>query len=122
MAYYNRKLYLLYLLYLRCKKRSVHRQYWIHPIVEARYSEGACYTLFSKLQNAPSKFFNYFRMSESTFNYLLIHLYVHRDNLDTRTAHIQTLSSDATAHRRPMVPPAAAYWCRLRYPISGRTI
>lgn len=74
MADYNRKLYMLYLLYLRRKKRSVLRQYWIHPIVEARYSEGAFYTLFSKLQNAPSKFFNYFRMSESTFNYLLIHL------------------------------------------------
>lgn len=70
---YN-KVRLLYLLYLRRKKREVQRRYWIHPIIEARYVEGDFYTLFEKLQKDPSKFFNYFRMSEATFNYILGHI------------------------------------------------
>lgn len=67
---YN-KLRLLYLLYLRRKKREIQRRFWIHDMNRARFVEGAFYTLFPRLQKDPDKFFNYFRMSERTFDYIL---------------------------------------------------
>lgn len=71
-AMYNRRRYLLYLLYLRRKYRNkVARRHWVHPILEVRYVEGSFYTLFEKLRNHETKFFNYFRMSTSTFDYLV---------------------------------------------------
>lgn len=65
------KLYLLYLLHLRLKKRRPQRKFWIHPILKVRYLEGTYYTLFEKLTKDSQKFFNYFRMSHETFNYVL---------------------------------------------------
>lgn len=70
MAGFN-KLYLLYLLYLRRKKQNKQRMLWVHPILKVRYLEGTYYTLFEKLSNDPNKFFNYFRMSKNTFDYIL---------------------------------------------------
>ncbi len=70
---YN-KLRLLYLLYLRRKKREIQKRVWVHDIIKARYIEGSFYTLFEKLQKDPARFFNYFRMSEETFNYILHHI------------------------------------------------
>jgi hypothetical protein len=43
----------------------------VHPILTARYVEGAFYTLFEKLIDDERKFFNYFRMSFSTFTLIL---------------------------------------------------
>lgn len=73
MAGYN-KLYLLYLLYLRRKKRSVMKRFWVHPIIKVRYLDGVYYNLFEKLTDDPDMFFNYFRMSKDTFDYLLMNL------------------------------------------------
>lgn len=68
----NNKLRLLFLLYLRRKKRyNKQRHLWIHPIIKVRYLEGTYYTLFNKLANDPNKFFNYFRMSKNSFDYIL---------------------------------------------------
>lgn len=46
------------------------RKYWTHPLVSARLLKGAFSTLFEDLKEDPLKFFNYFRMSISSFNEL----------------------------------------------------
>jgi hypothetical protein len=69
----NRR-HLLGLLYLRRKyrnRKASKRQYWVHPILKVRYLEGSFYTLFGKLKGDESKFFNYFRMSTQTFDFLI---------------------------------------------------
>lgn len=83
--HYN-KLRLLYLLYLRRKKRGVVKRFWIHDIVKSRPTEGAFYTLFEKLQKDPNKFFNYFRMSEETFNYILLHI---KEKIQKQNTHLR---------------------------------
>lgn len=50
------------------------RKYWVHPIIKVRYVEGAFYTLFEKLASDEKKFFNFFRMSNATFDYLVVNL------------------------------------------------
>ena len=67
----NWKRNLLVLLYLWRKYKNRERQYWIHPILAVRYVEGSFYTLFEKLKG---KFFNYFRMSVSTFEFPVMRL------------------------------------------------
>lgn len=69
----NKRLQILYLLYLRRKHRSAQnkRKYWIHPLLQVRYVEGAFYTLFEKLRSHSDKFFRYFRMSVATFDFIL---------------------------------------------------
>lgn len=84
MADYNRRLYLLYLLYLRRKRRSRNRQVWIDPIIKVRYLNGLYYTLFDKLVANPTKFFNFFRMSKETFDYILVVLSEKIKKQDTR--------------------------------------
>ncbi|KAL4153568.1 hypothetical protein QTP88_001492 [Uroleucon formosanum] len=71
----KKRLALLALLRLR-KKRKLNKQpstrrYWVHPMLEVRYVEGAFYTTFNKLLEDEIKFFNYFRMSFGTFNNIL---------------------------------------------------
>lgn len=71
----KKRLALLALLRLR-KKRKFNKQpstrrYWVHPMLEVRYVEGAFYTTFNKLLEDEIKFFNYFRMSFGTFNNIL---------------------------------------------------
>nr|CAH7728029.1 unnamed protein product [Callosobruchus chinensis] len=66
------KIYLLYLLHLRRKYKRVRvAKFWSDPIIKVRYLEETYYTLFEKLKNGPRKFFNYFRMSQDTFYYML---------------------------------------------------
>lgn len=48
--------------------RRKNRRFWVHPLLEARYVDGAFYTLFEKLLQHQEKFFNYFRMSPETFS------------------------------------------------------
>ena len=57
----------LYLLYRRRKRRrkSLH---WVHPIIQKREEFGAFYALFGELGDDAKKFFNYFRMSVSSFD------------------------------------------------------
>ena len=74
LVHRNRKRNLLVLLYLRRKYKKRERQYWIHPVLAVRYLEGSFYTLFEKLKSHDSKFFNYFRMSVSTFEFLVMRL------------------------------------------------
>ncbi|CAH1985388.1 unnamed protein product [Acanthoscelides obtectus] len=69
----SNKRYLLGLLYLRRKYRQAKkvRQHWVHPLLTVRYLEGSFYTLFEKLRKDNSKFFNYFRMSIDTFDFIV---------------------------------------------------
>ena len=64
------RLRLLYLLHLRKKKRH-RRRLWIHPLIAERSKTGAFNTLFHELRQDNMKFFNYFRMSITTFDELL---------------------------------------------------
>jgi len=59
----------LFFLYRRRKRRR-NRLHWVHPIIQKREEFGAFYTLFGELRNDANKFFNYFRMSVSSFDEL----------------------------------------------------
>lgn len=76
----KRRIILLALLHRRRRRKHVrynnqlNRRYWVHPILQVRYVEGAFYTIFEKLRQHGNKFFNYFRMSVATFDYLVARL------------------------------------------------
>jgi len=57
----------LYLVYSR-RKHSRNRLHWFHQIIQKREEFGAFYTLFGELRDDTNKFFNYFRMSVSSFD------------------------------------------------------
>ena len=66
----NRR-YLLGLMFLRRRHRKRAREYRVHPLLTVRYMEGSFYTLFVKLRNHDSKFYNYFCISIHTFDFLV---------------------------------------------------
>jgi transcription termination factor NusB len=49
---------------------ALRRRYWVHPINTKRLTLGVFYTLFEELRNDGDKFFNYFRMSVTSFDEL----------------------------------------------------
>lgn len=55
----------------RRRRRFKNRLIWVHPINERRREAGAFHTLFEELRQDDTKFFNYFRMSVSSFDGLL---------------------------------------------------
>lgn len=65
-AYYLRK-------HLKRHKKRI-RRYHVHPVIVDRLIEGEFITLFSKLREHESKFFEYFRMSIKSFDELLAKL------------------------------------------------
>jgi hypothetical protein len=62
---------------------GISAHFWEHPIVAARTLEGAYYTLYGRLREDERKFFNYFRMSTSTFDYILDRLAPHLERQNT---------------------------------------
>jgi hypothetical protein len=48
------------------KKNRKRRRLWVHPIIRDRQT-GASGQMFSKLFKHPEKFYNYFRMSPSSY-------------------------------------------------------
>jgi hypothetical protein len=52
------------------KKRRSNRTLWVHPISSSKLEEGCFYILFHKLREDERTFFNYFRMSISSFDEL----------------------------------------------------
>jgi len=62
--------YLTYL-YLNQQQR---RQFWVHPINSERQSHGHYFQLYNQLRKDNVKFFNYFRMSISSFDELLSYI------------------------------------------------
>jgi hypothetical protein len=73
MAPMGNRFYLLCLLHRRRKRRlkRTERECGEHPIVAARTLEGAYYTLYGRLREDERKSCNYFRMSTSTFDYIV---------------------------------------------------
>jgi hypothetical protein len=52
-------------------RRQNKRKHWVHPILRERFSLGPFETLMGELRRDESKFFNYFRMTATTFDDLL---------------------------------------------------
>ncbi|XP_069839531.1 uncharacterized protein [Dendropsophus ebraccatus] len=59
------------------------RRYWVHPIVSQRYRKGHFHTLYTDLRRYPEKFFNFCRMSISSYDHLLTHLRIGLTHQDT---------------------------------------
>ncbi|XP_077145212.1 uncharacterized protein LOC143807474 [Ranitomeya variabilis] len=53
------------------QRRRSHRRFWLYPIVEVRESRGAYHCLFGELNDNLEKYFEYTRMSQDSFRYLL---------------------------------------------------
>lgn len=72
--------------YLRRKRRKTakERKYWVHPILRERFSLGTFQNLITELRSDEIKFFNYFRMSITTFNHLLAQISVSINYQNTR--------------------------------------
>lgn len=73
----KKKVVLAYYLYKKKQKETVKckRSLWVHPILLEREEYGAFHTLFRKLEEDETKFFNYFRMKKETFQLLLTAIY-----------------------------------------------
>lgn len=82
----SKKLLILYLLYRRHKLviRPNRRKHWVHPILQNREHLGVYKTLYNELRCDPKKFFNFFRMSISTFDELHVNLKEEISRKDTK--------------------------------------
>lgn len=67
------KIIALWLIHRRRKRRKCHRL-WVHPITERREEVGTFNTLFGELRADENKFYNYFRMSITSFDELHVRL------------------------------------------------
>lgn len=54
------------------EKKQVQRKWWVHPINSERLLHGDFYTLYSRLRADNVSFFNYFRMSLTSFDELFV--------------------------------------------------
>jgi len=62
----------LWMLYRRRQRRRQNkRKYWVHPILQNRLTLSLYITLYPNLRVHEPKFFNYFRMSVQSFDWLL---------------------------------------------------
>lgn len=62
----------VWILYRRYKaRRRRQRKFWVHPILCDRLTHGCFVTLYPNLRKYEPKFFNYLRMSISSFDELL---------------------------------------------------
>jgi hypothetical protein len=57
--------------YLARKAKKCNRKLWVHPINQGRGEKGAYTLLYKELMDDSTKFFNYFRMTSSSFEVLL---------------------------------------------------
>ena len=74
------------LLMRRIRRLRRQRSMWVHPLTNARLYHGQYYTIMTELRNDNEKFFNFFRMSQNTFNELLsvIKNYIQRQDTNMR--------------------------------------
>lgn len=84
----KKKLVLAYYLYKKKQKEIEKRKRssWVHPILLEREKYGAFQTLFTKLEEDETKFYNYFRMKKETFQLLLTAIYdkIRHEDTDMR--------------------------------------
>lgn len=68
----KKKVIIAYYLYKKMQKKEKRKKkMWVHPILLERKSYGIFYTLFEDLKKDETKFFNFFRMSQVTFQKIL---------------------------------------------------
>lgn len=53
------------------KKRRKRRSYWVHPTLSSRLTSGHFHVNFCNHRKYPDKFFEYYRMSVTSFDELL---------------------------------------------------
>ena len=51
--------------------KKIKRKLWVHPILDSRKAEGEFHTLYPRLIDDETKFFNYFRINIATFASIL---------------------------------------------------
>jgi len=59
------------------KEKVVKKRMWVHKAWTNRPTEGEFSTLYKELMDDGTKFFEYFKLSENSFNLLLSKLEVH---------------------------------------------
>ncbi|XP_051156760.1 uncharacterized protein LOC127278874 [Leptopilina boulardi] len=99
--------YLLRRRHLMRNRKSVKRAHWVHPINQLRESEKQFNKLFLRLREDENKFFNFFRMSKSSFDEL-------HDGLK------DVIKSEETTFRNS-IPTVEMLGITLRYLASGYT-
>jgi hypothetical protein len=52
------------------RRRQIYRGYWVHPILRDGLTASVYVTLYPNLRQYEPKFFNYFRMSVTSFDNL----------------------------------------------------
>lgn len=102
----NRRQLLLLLLYLRRRRRC--KEFWVHPLIRERYITGAFYVHHAKLRQHDEKFFNYYRMSTTTFDYILYHI---KDSITLQNTNYRTC-----------IPPTEMLAVTLRYVVKYNSI
>ena len=65
------------------RKRRKPRKYWVHPLNAVRMNVGQYHTIMYDLRADDNKFFDYFRMSQNSFDDLLGMLEPHIKKRDT---------------------------------------
>ncbi|KAK0170576.1 hypothetical protein PV328_008413 [Microctonus aethiopoides] len=65
------------------EKNKPEKKLWVHPINSARHQYGHYHTLYKELRKDKMKFFNYFRMSTTSFDELLLCVRDDIKHLDT---------------------------------------
>ncbi|KAJ8896303.1 hypothetical protein PR048_001647 [Dryococelus australis] len=72
----------------RRRRRRRRQRVWMHPITAERLESGQFYTIMSELKEDDSKFFNYFRTSHKSFEYLLNLLKMNIEKVDMKMRRI----------------------------------
>jgi hypothetical protein len=70
---FEKEVFLLVLLHKILKKERKHK-FWTHPLLNPRQEGGIFYTVFNDPRNDEGKFFNYFHMSNVSFDEMLQHI------------------------------------------------
>ena len=60
-----------FLFYLMYDLNTIHRDYWVHPINVERYHKGEFNTHYADLRHYEDRFFEFYRMTTSQFDYIL---------------------------------------------------
>ena len=79
----RKRIIAMWFLHRRRRDQRRDRIYWVHPINQRR-DEVGIYSLFEELRADEKKFFNYFRMSVSSFDELHSRLKDHIQRQNTK--------------------------------------
>ncbi|CAG4958838.1 unnamed protein product [Parnassius apollo] len=83
-------LIMYYFLKRRKMKQEMKRRYWVHPMLMKRIPLGLCQSYIEELKSDDGKFYEYLRMTVSTFDSLLARL---ADNLRRENTHFRNCIS-----------------------------